>query len=1758
MKNPKDVEERQMLKAWNNETERHVHEKLIHQLFEEQVEQNPDAVAITLEAKQISYSELNTRSNRIAYAVMRIGLKQNQPITIMLQNGPQQIEALLGVLKAGCLFVCLDANYPTNRLKNTLEEAVPFLLITESSCLTRHKELLHQLKQSGCEVLILDIREAEEKQISLSERCYGSKLLDTCPTTNPDMNVSPSGPAYIVYTSGSTGKPKGIMQSHRSFCQFIEWQSKQFGIKAPQRFAQWASIAYDASYCEIFGTLCFGATLCTTTDSVRYTPPALVKWAQEQRITVLQLVPSFCRQVIDVLKSENQNNGRHPLPHLNLLLLAGEILPVDLAYTWLNQFPNPPKLFNLYGPSESVLATYYAVEEISRDQHSIPIGRAIGGREILILNEKQQLCPIVSLGEIYIRSQYLTMGYINHPDEMAEKFIQNPLHSDYPDPVYRTGDMGLLLGDGNIEFHGRTDNLVKLHGIRVELGDIESAVRRQESIKNCAVVIRTAQRERNKLIAKEREARVNTRGGDQKILIAYYTAKNQLSSPELRRFLENKLPSHMIPQQFIQLDELPLNANHKLDVNALPEPSNLRPKLKEHYVAPRNPNEALIADIWQDTLGIDCVGVNDDFFKLGGDSLLAMQVLNRMREKANLKISFRNLFENQTVAKLAGMVQQSQDEKLQPSIATEKVSQRTTYPLSLSQQGLWFLWQLEPDNPYYTAQGSIHIRGSLNLPAFKRAWQALLERHIILTAKFGMEDGQPFQMFEERRDGDLSLIDLTQLPEPERRPAMDETPRKRAQKALDLENDPLLQAQLFKISENEHEIAITFHEIILDLWGWAIMMRDLGELYQGFLNGKDSPLPPFKDRFSDYVVWEKEKFQRHTLTAQQEYWRQELSGELPILSLPTDRPHSVSPSYRGAAKSVMLDTDLSKQLRDLGLQEDATLFMTLLAAFNVLLHVYSGQDEMIVGAPIANRTHENEALVGFFLNMLPLRTRLADNPSFFELLRQVKETVTGAITNAEYPFMWMLEDVKAWRDPSVSPVFQVMFNMLNLPHNSLSYETFDITFNELDSGYVKYDLSLYAQEHGDQLYLQLAYLTDLFDEETIDRMLKNLVVLLHSIVENPELPISALKVLNDVESQTLFDDFNDTDLDFGNDLCVQQLFEQQVETTPDRTAFICEGQRLTYAGLNTRANQLAHYLRRLGVDRRASVAICTERSFEMVVGLLGIMKAGGAYVALDPSYPLPRLYDMLEDANPSLLLVQKDLDRFDEFSGRKVFIDIEWDLIGKEDRANPVCLTTPDDLLNIVYTSSTTGKPKGTFITQHAVLNRLFWMWEAYPFRSDDVAVLQKSYALVAATWELFGALLKGISTAILSQQDVLDPAQLWEKVVTHKVTYLLATPALLEGVLYQMEMHAGQWNALRLATTSAEPISPAMVTRWKQAFPGVPLLNLYGATECASNVVLYDSSQMPPDANRVPVGKPLANMKVYVLDDRLNPVPMGVTGEMCVAGACLARGYVNLPELTADRFVPNPFSDRQGSRLYRTGDLARIRADGNIELVGRKDYQVNIRGFRVELGDIETALLRHEKVKECAVIPDDDDLDRKRLVAYVVSIENPEPTISGELSRFLQENLPNYMVPSAFVFLDVLPLTPNGKVDRRALPAPDQTRPELQEAFAAPRTPAEEVVAGIWGEIIGVEQVGIYDNFFDLGGHSLLATQVISRLRNVFDVELPLRSLFENPTVEGLVSKVVENRGGLKIVEEIAQTLKQVSRLSIEEMRAMLLEQTR
>lgn len=1701
-----DPELLQLYRNWNNTKVDFPTDKCIAEIFKQQALNNPKAIAAVFRKQKITYEDLNKRANRFAWFLIERGIGPDALVCIFAERSINFLTSVLGIFKAGGAYLPLDPLSPPARLHNVLEQSKSRFIITteaESAALT---------KSLG------EMDEKPRPQIFLIEECLNQVL----PDDDPPIRSAPNDLVYVIFTSGSTGLPKGAMVEQKGMINHLYAKIKDLNLTASDRIVQNASQCFDISVWQFLAGLLAGGQIHIVDDDVAHDTEALLGYVESNQISILEVVPSMLRTILDLINPSSNDSPQFSA--LRWMILTGEALPPRYCAEWLGLYPHIP-MFNAYGPTEcSDDVTHYPIYEApAEDVVHMPIGYPVANMQLYVVEqqgEEFKLCPVGASGELCVTGIGVGRGYINDAQRTKAAFFKDPFSENSDARLYRTGDLARYLPDGRIEFLGRIDSQVKIRGFRIELGEIESILLRHEGVKECAVIVRSARQMQGKLVARECLANVEADRSERKRLLAYLACREEISNLALRGFLQQYLPPYMIPEQFIRLDAFPLNANGKVDKNNLPEPENVRPDLDRPFVAPRNELEALIASMWQDQLSVDRIGVNDSFFDLGGDSLLAIQVLNRLRRATNANIAFRNFFEAGTVAGLARIIERTEKDTSSLPLPISARAQSARYRLSVAQQRLWFLWKLEPDNPYYTFQGILNVKGELNLPVFRRAWHAIWQRHEILRARFGVEDDRPFQVFDDGEGFDPLFISLTHLPESERHQVVRNRARAEAERAFDLEEGKLFRIQLFKLSETEHIALLTMHEIILDGWATCVMIRELGELYNGFIKGVESPLPDLTVKFSDFVLWEGENLQRDALKEQEDYWREKLAGELPILDLPTNRPRPMSPTFLGKSHGVLLDADLSDQIHRLSRQEGTTLFVVILAAFYKMLHLYTGQDDLIIGAPLANRSHKDtEDIVGFFLNMLAFRTDLSGDPSFIDLIHRVRETVTEGITRSDYPFIWLLETVSAVRNPGIAPVFQVMLNMLSFPQVTLQYNDLEMGFRELETGYTKYDLSLYAQEQGDRIYLQLSYLTDLFDDEAADRFLNNMVAFLNSANGNPAARMSHLEVLTEAEKETILLDFNfnNTAQDFDFSKCIHELFQLQAEKTPGQTALIFNGRRLNYSDLNARANQLANYLRGRGVGPEMGVAVCVERSFNTIIALLGIIKAGGFYVALDPDYPLLRLNKMLQDTAAPNLLLHKNTDQFEDYGGEKIYLD-DWAQLEKEDISNPLCLSTPDNILDIVYTSSTTGNPKGAFITMKSVLNRIFWMWEAYPFRPDDVAVLQKSIALVAATWECFGALLKGIPTLILSREDLLDPQELWSKLVTERVSYLLASPALLQGVIDQAESHPSEWTTLRLATTSAETISVTMATQWNKLFPQAPLLNLYGSTECSSNVTVYDTRETSPGASRVLVGKPLANIRVCILNEQLGLVPMGGKGEMLVSGECLARGYLNLPELTAARFIPDPFSDRPGSRLYRTGDVARYCADGNIELLGRKDNQIKVRGFRVELDDVEVAILRHPVVKKCAVRVYQDQDGRNRLAAYLI-VDNGMS--SSTIRSFLRERLPEYMIPSDFVMVDTLPLTPAGKVDRRALPLPDRTRPDLDSTFVAPRTDTESLIAKIWSQILGVEQVGVYDNFFDLGGHSLMAIQILSRLRNMANVEIPLRAMYETPTVAKLAEEV-------------------------------------
>ena len=1096
----------------------------------------------------------------------------------------------------------------------------------------------------------------------------------------------------------------------------------------------------------------------------------------------------------------------------------------------------------------------------------------------------------------------------------------------------------------------------------------------------------------------------------------------------------------------------------------------------------------------------------------------------------------------------------------------QRVPREGNLPLSFAQQRLWFLDQLEPDGSVYNVPIGLRLRGPLNVESLERSLNEIVRRHEVLRASFPSVGGYPLQLISPSLILSLPLVDLTDHPAAERENEAQRLANEEAERSFDLARGPLLRATLLRLASEDHVLLLTLHHIVSDEWSMGVLYRELTALYEAFGAGKPSPLAELPIQYVDFARWQSDWLQGEALDQQLSYWKKQLEG-IPTMQLPTDRPRPAAQSFRGACQSIVLSKELTAAVKAHSRRERATLFMTLLAVFQVLLYRHTGQEDIVVGSPIANRGRvEFEGLIGFFLNTLVLRTDLSGNPSFLTLLARVREVALEAYAHQDLPFENLVEELKPERLLNQTPLFQVLFVFQNdgvrdLKLSGLTPSRFTAEINT-----AKFDLSLFMADTEQGLIGKVQYNTDLFDADTMGRMLEHFQTLLEVIVANPGQRLSDVPLLSEAECRQLLVHWNNTKRGYPKDKCVHQLFEAQAERSPEAIAVVFENQTLTYRELSRQANQLAHYLRSLGVGPEVRVAICVERSLEMVVSVLASLKAGGAYVPLDPAYPKERLAFMLEDAQAKVLLTQKSLvDLLPANDAQVICLDIDWEMIARENETAPVSNATAESLVYVIYTSGSTGKPKAVALPHRTLSNLIAWQIDDLSHGEASRTLQFTSLSFDVSFQEIFTTWCSGGTLVIppkAVRQDISGLACfIAERNIDRIFLPFVALQQLAEAINDQNQLTV----ALREIITAGEQLHVTRpIIKLFSQLKHCSFHNQYGPSE-SHVVTAYTLTGTPEDWPALPpIGRPVANTQIYLLDGRLQPVPLGVIGELYIGGEGMARGYLNRPDITAEKFIPNPFSDKRGARLYKTGDLARYLPEGNIEFFGRIDHQVKIRGFRIELGEIEAVLGQHAAVREAVVIAREDRAtesstllrEEKRLVAYVVPHQGQALTVDG-LRSFLKRKLPDYMIPSAFVFLDSLPLTPNGKVDRRALPAPAQSRPELEEALVSPRTTVEKVIAAIWAEVLKLEQVGIHDNFFDLGGHSLLATQVVSRLRHALQVELPLRALFESPTVASLAVRITEMQARRTVPKELAEVLADLESLSDEEARHLLAQES-
>ncbi|OWR30108.1 non-ribosomal peptide synthetase [Saccharibacillus sp. O23] len=1498
----------------------------------------------------------------------------------------------------------------------------------------------------------------------------------TIPADPADFG-EPNAPAYVIYTSGSTGTPKGVVIEHRSLINLAQWHIDHFRVTAEDRTVKYAGFGFDASVWEIFPYLLAGASIHMIPEDLRLDPAGLNDHFNEKGITIAFLPTQLCEQFMEY---DNYS--------LRVLLTGGDKLK--------SFRPRPYELHNCYGPTENTIVTTSHL--VTETEDNIPIGKPVRGSQILILDDYGHLQPVGVAGELCVAGDGLARGYLNRPELTAEKFVAHPYREGAR--MYRTGDLARWKRDGTIEFLGRLDHQVKIRGFRIEIGEIEQRILEREGVRDCVVVAR------------------KDASGDA-YLCAYVESDTELAHAEWAAELGRTLPDYMVPAHFATLAKLPVNANGKIDRRALPEPQARDTSVRE---ALSGETEERLHALWSGVLGHDGFGALDRFFDIGGHSLQAAVLRAQIERQFGAKLSIRELFEYTTIRAQAAEIARRAG-RFEPSASGGALS--ASIPAALTadhydaypaQSRLFLIEQMEGAGTAYNAPALLRVEGPLDAVRLERALQSMVLRHESLRTTFELLGESVVQRVHERA---VLRLPSSQAREEDVPALMDAFVR-----PFDLRRAPLVRAGLISCGAELHFVMLDFHHIAVDGVSMHVFFEELSRLYRG-----ESPEAPAL-QFKDFAVWHHREAAAVIRESQLGYWQERLAGELPMLQLPTDKPRPDKQSFRGATLHGAIDETLQKRLKALADRTGTTLFMVMLAAYGTLLSRYAGQEDLIVGVPVANRGREElHGVIGMFVNTLPLRTYPDKTKTFAAYLQEVKSELLGAFDHQEYELGELVNELNVPRVPGRSPLFDTMFVMQNTGSLAPELEGAETTVVPYAPKVAKYDLMADVTELGAGIRVDFQYCGDLFEEETVRGMIDHYVKLLHEAAADEHRALNALPMADEAETERLTDGLNVTASDYERALTVQEAFERRAARIPNHPAVMFEDTMLTYGELNERANRLAYTLIEKGVSADKLVGLMVDRSPEMIVGLLGILKAGGAYVPIDPEYPEERILYMMENSASDLLLTQRHLAGKLNFGGTEMYLD-EADAYSPRTENIPA-RSNASDLLYVIYTSGTTGRPKGVMLEHRNMINLLHYEYTQTNIDYSGRVLQFTTLSFDVCSQEIWSTLLAGGTLCMIRSETRREVGQLLELIEDRRISVLFMPVSFLKFILSEKEYEERFPTCIRHIVTAGEQLVVPDPFRQHLRRNGIFLHNHYGPSEThvATAHTLDPAGDIP---ELPPIGKPITNTRIYILNEALHVQPRGAAGELYIAGECVGRGYYNQPELTNERYLADPFVP--GGRMYKTGDLARWNRAGELEFLGRLDHQVKIRGFRIELGEIETALLEHPSVKETIVLAKEDEAGGKYLCAYVAS---PSHAPQRELRDHLSGRLPDYMVPSYFVQLGAMPLTPNGKIDRRALPEPQPGEMLAGTEYRAPETETERKIAEVWQTVLGAGRIGREDNFFDLGGHSLKAAVMVARLQEQF--ELSINDVFEHQTLAELAA-VVKPAGG-RIVEKLAE-LKQAS----------------
>lgn len=1622
-------EEKQVRDIFNRTSVEYNKNATVISLWKEQVNAHKDEIAVIAKDGSYTYEEVDEASNVLANALIKRGICKNDIVTILHSRAKNMLVAMLGILKSGAGYIPVDPTLPTERIQYMIDDSQSKYIITDD---------VDMLNGDQKVLLIDDIINGNDRDI-----------------TEIDMSVS-DGISYVIYTSGSTGKPKGTILSNRNLMNFCSNNTEIVQAIKDSGYPKMVStttVSFDIFVTESLLCLTNGITVVMADEEEQNNQKLLAQLVEREGPIAMQTTPSKMKAFM------YDKDNLDYLSKMTVIILGGEAFP-DSLYQSMIKYTNAD-IFNIYGPSEATV--WITTKKIENEK--VTIGKPFSNTQIYIL-ENDSLCAIGIPGELCIAGDSVGLGYLNRDDLTKEKFVDNPFGTG---KMYHTGDLAKWLPDGNIAYIGRMDDQVKIHGLRIELKEIESCILNLNGIDNAAVIVK----EEN---------------GD-KWLCAYYVSKVDISINDIKTELRKVLPEYMVPNHIMRLDAIPMNKNGKLDRKALPEIQGVS---KREIVMPSNEMESIVVEIFADILQTKDVSVYDSFFELGGNSLSVATLINKIEQKTGIRVPFKQIFTQATPSGIAKLLQSVEKEVVEDGYIP-LADKKEKYPMSPAQRRIFVIQNIDSPGTAYNMPTAMEIQGPFDVDCVDNAFRKLIEKHEPLRTSFHQYGDEFVQVIHNDVPSVLEYVDYVGQ-EVDTKSLL-----KNFVKPFDLSQAPLLRAKVAKLEEDRYLLMFDMHHIISDGGSISILVDDFCNAYKG------KALTELKLQYKDYSEWLNSK----DMNEQKNYWINQFSDNVPVLDLPYDYPRAQSQNYQGSAVSAKTSRNMAQKVEQLAKETGTTEYMILLSVFKMLLAKYSREDDIVVGTPVSGRTHaDTEKMIGMFVNTLAMRSFPESDKEYYKYLDEIKDMCLMAYQNQEYPFEELVDNINIERDWSRNPLFDVMFVLQNNKESALKLsDNTEIKELEPDYSVSKFDITANVKRKANEYVLVFEYCTALFKQESMEGFINHYLNLLEAVVNNPNKKLSEYSELG-IDERERIEAFNDTFHYAEEGITVLELFEEQVRKTPDNIAVEYQNESITYREFNEKVNQLAYQLRDMGVGPDEFVCIIAKRSIEMMIGIFAIIKAGGAYVPIDENYPEERISYIIKDCKTKAVLLAKT----------ELSIDVDVPVIDLTDKSiyignteNPCIINKPTDLIYLIYTSGTTGQPKGVMNTREGCTNYMQYRQAEHPLDEHDRVLQKTTYTFDVSVWEIIWWSTTGARVVMLEQGDEKDVEAICNEINRKKITVMHFVPSMLQAFVSHLKLNSNDCykiESLEAVYASGEALKPDTVKLFHEVAPSsTALINLYGPTEASIDVTRFDCDK---DYEKILIGKPIHNIKIYILDGT-NLCGIGVPGELGIVGKGLARGYLNREDLTEEKFIKNPFGE---GRLYRTGDLARLLPDGNIEYLGRIDEQVKIRGFRIELGEIENVIRKQENVQDVAVIAREDSNGEKFIAAYVVRY-NPDVVDFEDLKTAIRSTLPDYMVPAVFVQIDSIPVTKNGKLDRRALPEVERVS---DREYAEPRTPEEKLLADVLSEILGVKQVGLYDDFYELGGDSIKAIRVVSKLREL-GYKLDVKEIMQERTLEGMSS---------------------------------------